>query len=130
MYLLLEKFTSQIPIKQWLFKNSTVYCRVRQYTFFSIVTYHISIANVRPNYCNNNLLNLDVKQLNKIMIKLSYFYTLKALWDGQSKIKMYYGMSRFKKQLSGKKSINEVAFKTARTNFWKPVKILAHRLVY
>ena len=51
------------------------------------------------------------------MIKLSYFYTLKALWDGQSKIKMYYGMSRFKKQLSGKKSINEVAFKTARTNF-------------
>ena len=38
-------------------------------------------------------------------MKLSYFYTLKALWDGQSKIKMYYGMSRFKKQLSGKKSI-------------------------
>ena len=31
---------------------------------------------------------MDVKQLNKIM-KL---YTLKALWDGQGKIQMYYGM--------------------------------------
>ena len=33
-----------------------------------------------------------------------YFYTLKALWDGQGNIKMYYGMSRVKKQLSGKRS--------------------------
>ena len=32
-------------------------------------------------------------------------YYLKALWDGQGKIKMYYEMSRVKKQLSGKKSI-------------------------
>ena len=54
--------------------------------------------NVQTNYCNNSLLILDVKQLNKIM-KLYYFYTLKALWDGQGKIKMYYGMSRVKKQL-------------------------------
>ena len=38
-------------------------------------------------------------------MKLYYFYTLKALWDGQGKIKMYYGMSRVKKQLSGKRSI-------------------------
>ena len=45
---------------------------------------------------------LDVKQLNKIM-KLYYFYTLKALWDGQGKIKMYYEMSRVKKHLSGKR---------------------------
>ena len=51
---------------------------------------------VQTNYCNNILLILDVKQLNKIM-KL-YFYTLKALWDGQGKIKMHYGMSRVKKQ--------------------------------
>ena len=29
-------------------------------------------------------------------MKLYYFYTLKALWDGQGKIKMYYGMSRLK----------------------------------
>ena len=36
-------------------------------------------------------------------MKLYYFYTLKALWDGQGKIKMYYGMSRVKKQLSGKR---------------------------
>ena len=47
---------------------------------------------------------LDVKQLNKIM-KIYYFYTLKALWDGQGKIKMYYGMPSVKKQLSGKMSI-------------------------
>ena len=30
-------------------------------------------------------------------MKLNYFYTSKALWDGQGKIKMYYGMSRVKK---------------------------------
>ena len=60
--------------------------------------------NVQTNYCNNNLLLLDVKQLNKIM-KYYYFYTLKALWDGQGKIKMYYEMSRVKKQLWGKSSI-------------------------
>ena len=33
------------------------------------------------------------------------YYYLKALWDGQGKVKTYYGMSRVKKQLSGKKSI-------------------------
>ena len=38
-------------------------------------------------------------------MKLYYFYTLKAPWDGRGKIKMYYGMSRVKKQLSGKRSI-------------------------
>ena len=64
-----------------------------------MITYHISVVNVQTNYYNNNLLILGVKQLNKIM-KLYYFYTLKALWDGQGKIKMYYGMSRVKKQLS------------------------------
>ena len=47
---------------------------------------------------------MNVEQLNQI-IKLYYFYTLKALWDGQGKIKMYYGKSRIKKQLSGKRSI-------------------------
>ena len=50
---------------------------------------------VQTNYCNNNLLILGVKQLNKIM-QLYYFYPLKALWDGQGKIKMYYGMARVK----------------------------------
>ena len=38
-------------------------------------------------------------------MKVYYFYTLKALWDGQGKIKMYYGMPRVKKQLSGKRSV-------------------------
>ena len=60
-----------------------------------IITYHISLVNVQTNYCNNNLLILDVKQLNKIM-ELYYFYTLKELWDGQGKIEIYYGMSRVK----------------------------------
>ena len=38
-------------------------------------------------------------------MKPYYFYTLKALRDGRGKIKLYYGMSRVKKQLSGKSSI-------------------------
>ena len=59
---------------------------------------------IQDNYCNNNLLILEVKQLNKIK-KLYYFHALKALWDGQGKIKMYYEMSRVKKQLLGKRSI-------------------------
>ena len=76
---------------------------------FSIVThfiiaYHISLVKVQTNYCNNDLLILDMKQLNKIM-KLYYFHTLKALWHGQGKIKMSYGMSRVKKKLSGKRYI-------------------------
>ena len=69
-----------------------------------IITYHISLVKVQINYCNNNLLILDLKQLNKI-IKLYYFHTLKALWDDQGKIEMYYGMSRVKKQLLRKTSI-------------------------
>ena len=69
-----------------------------------IIAYHISLVKVQTNYCNNNPLTLDVKHLNKI-IKFYYFRTLNALWNGQGKIKMYYGMSRVKKQLSGKRSI-------------------------
>ena len=61
----------------------------------------ISLVSVQTNYCNNNLLILDVKQLNKI-IKLYY---LKALWDDLGKIKMHYGMSRVKKHLPGKRSM-------------------------
>ena len=41
-------------------------------------------------------------------MKLYYFYTLKTLWDSQGKIRMYYGMSRVKKQLSGKRSIKDM----------------------
>ena len=74
-----------------------------------IIAYHISLVKVQTNYCNNNLLILDVKQLNKI-IKLYYLHTLKALWDGQGKIKMYYGISRVKKQLSGKRSIEGINY--------------------
>ena len=40
-------------------------------------------------------------------MKLQYFYPLKALWDDQGKVKMYYGTSRVKKQLSGKSLLNE-----------------------
>ena len=38
-------------------------------------------------------------------MKLYYFHTLKAPWDGQGKIKMNYGIPKAKKQLSGKRSI-------------------------
>ena len=68
-----------------------------------ITAYHISLVIVQANYCNNNLLILDIKQLNKIM-KFYYFHTLKALWDGQGKIKVYHGIARFKEQLSRKSS--------------------------
>ena len=56
---------------------------------------------------------MDVKQLNKVM-KLYYFHTFKTTWDGQGKIKMYYGMSKVKKQLTEKTSIivNEIMYKT------------------
>ena len=69
-----------------------------------VIVYHIALVNVTTNDCNNNILILDVKQLNKIM-KIHYFNTLKALWDVQGKIKMYYGMPRVKKQPSGKRSV-------------------------
>ena len=39
------------------------------------------LSQKSPDNNIDNLLILDVKQLNKIM-KLYYFYTLKALWDG------------------------------------------------
>ena len=38
------------------------------------------LVKVQTNYCNNNPLNLDAKQLNKI-IKVYHFHTLKTLWD-------------------------------------------------
>ena len=66
-----------------------------------MIAYHIFLVNVQTNDYNNNLLILDVKQLNKI-VKLYYFYILKALWDGQSKIEMYYGMSRLKAAIGNK----------------------------
>ena len=44
-----------------------------------IITYCISLVSVQTNYCNNNLLILDVKQLNKI-IKLYYIKTLWMAW--------------------------------------------------
>ena len=58
-----------------------------------IIAYYISLVKVQDNYCNYNLLILDVKQLHNI-IKLYYRHTLKALWNDQDRIKMYYGMSR------------------------------------
>ena len=61
-----------------------------------IIACYISLVEIQGNYCINNLLILDVKQLNKI-IKPFFFLALKALWDGQGKIKMYYGMPRVKK---------------------------------
>ena len=36
-------------------------------------------------------------------MKIYLFYTLKALWDNQGKIKIYYGMVNVKKAAIGKK---------------------------
>ena len=65
LHLLSKKKISQNCSKQTVMEGL-------QYTFFLIVThfivtYHISLVNVQNNYCNNNLLILDVKQLNKIV---------------------------------------------------------------
>ena len=81
----------------WFWLEVLIIESITEYTFFSIVThliitYHISLVNVQTNYCNNNRSILDAK-INKIT-KLYYFYILKALWNGQGKIKMYYGISR------------------------------------
>ena len=50
-----------------------------------IIAYHISLLNIQTSYCNNDLLILDVKQLNKIM-KLYYFLYFKITveWPGQN----------------------------------------------
>ena len=66
-----------------------------------IIEFHISLVKAQTNYFNNNLLTLDVK----LLIKIMKLYYLKALIDGQGKIKIYYGMSRVKKHPSGKRSI-------------------------
>ena len=39
-------------------------------------------------------------------MKIYYFHALKALWDGQGKIKMHYGMSRVKAAIR-ERSINK-----------------------
>ena len=58
-------------------------------------------------------------------MKLYYFCTLKALWDGQGKIKMHYGMSRVKKQLSGKKCIIKYFLKETKNEFiWVKLVII------
>ena len=61
-------------------------------------------------------------------MKLYYFYTLKALWDSQGKIKMYYGMSRVKKQLSGKRSITKCTF--FHINYFSWPLFIAHLFQY
>ena len=77
-----------------------------------VIANHISLVNVQTNYCNNNLLILDVKQLNKIM-KLYYFYTLKALWNGQGKIKIIMGCPGLKSAI-GKKVYLEIFLKRCK----------------
>ena len=66
-----------------------------------ITTYHISLVKVQTNYCNNNLLILDVKQLNKINI---FFIIKKKALLARVKLRCIMGC-RVKKQLSGKRYI-------------------------
>ena len=58
-----------------------------------IIAYHISLVDI-----SSGRFSLDVKQLKKSW----NFIIFIALWDAQGKIKMYYGMSKVKKQISGK----------------------------
>ena len=72
-----------------------------------MTAYHISLVNIQTNYCNDNQLILDLKQGNKIM-KLYYFYTLKALWNSQGKINMYYFLTNGIKRLQSSKKCDEM----------------------
>ena len=83
-----------------------------------IIAYHIFLVKVQTNYCNNNPLALGVKQLNEI-IKLYYFYTLKALWDGQGKIKM--GCPRLKSSYR-KKGLLMIIFKIVEEILINPLR--------
>ena len=71
---------------------------------------------------------MSIKQLNKIM-KLYYFHVLKALWNGQGEIKMYYGMSRVKKLPSGKRSI-VVNFAWSQQLFSEHYKIISDLCIF
>ena len=76
-----QKTEMQIS-NQVLFSKSISAIDLLSIVTHSIIAYHISLVKVQTNYCNNNILILDVKQLNKIM-KLYHFRNLKALWAGQ-----------------------------------------------
>ena len=123
---------ADISLKNWFYSNKMEICKdntpsfLRSYKCKNILATKFSISRllilleIKPSlvYPASSprfeflhiprgeywLLILDANQLNKI-IKLYYFYTLKALWDSQGKIKMYYGMSRVKKQISKKSYI-------------------------
>ena len=59
-----------------------------------------------------------------------YFYTLKALWDSQGKIEMYYGMTRVKKHLPGIRSVVKLHHQTNYTqgSLFLPESITLHAL--
>ena len=60
-------------------------------------------------------------------MKFYYFHTLKALLDGQGKIKMYYWMSRVKNQLSGKSPIPSRASQAEQTVIQSRALAVKHR---
>ena len=101
---------------QVLFSKSISAIDLFSIVTYSIIAHHVSLVKVQTNYYNNNILILDVKKLNKMM-KLYHFRNLKALWDGQGKIKMYFGMYRVKKKLSGKMSIVNCLGKSFLQNY-------------
>ena len=110
-----QKIEMQIS-NQILFSKSISAIDLFSIVTYSIIAHHISLVKVQTNYYNNNILILDVKKLNKMM-KLYHFHNLKALWDGQGKIKMYFGMYRVKKKLSGKMSIVNCLGKSFLQNY-------------
>ena len=110
-----QKIEMQIS-NQVLFSKSISAIDLFSIVTYSIIAHHISLVKVQTNYYNNNILILDVKKLNKMM-KLYHFHNLKALWDGQGKTKMYFGMYRVKKKLSGKMSIVNCLGKSFLQNY-------------
>ena len=76
-----------------------------------IIAYHISLVKAPTNYCHNDLLILDLKQLNKIM-KLYYLHALKALLDSHGKIKIYNGISLELKSSYKEEGLSHVYGKT------------------
>ena len=82
------KSFQQVTLLYQMQKTTTEDHQVKdEWTFFStvthfIITYHISLVNVQTNYCNNNLLILNVKQLNKIMKLLLLYFKIAVGWPG------------------------------------------------
>ena len=72
-----------------------------------ITTYHISLVKVQTNYCNNNLLILGVKQLNKINI---FFIIKKKALLARVKLRCIMGCPGLKSSYQEKGTLHTFRF--------------------